>query len=230
MESIGFRTKSDPVYPDLAFSLPKAMMPECNDGNRVNRVIGVGVKDYYGQRGLRNLSSEDFYSTFINQIGTFVTWLLKNKYAVRVLIGDVRYDNPVKQDLIEFLQRNEIIYNEDDRIIYEPIFSVEQLLSQLARTDVVVSPRFHNIILALMLNKPVVSLSYNEKFDSLMTDLGLKKFCQNMDELDIDKLIEQFMELENNAEKLMPNIQQKVGEYRRALDEQYTLIFKDARP
>ncbi len=33
------------------------------------------------------------------------------------------------------------------------------------------------------------------------------------------------MELEKNAEKLRPQIKQKVEEYRKALDEQYAFIF-----
>lgn len=105
--------------------------------------------------------------------------------------------------------------------------TLEQLLPQLAKSDVVVSPRFHNIILALMLNKPVISISYNEKFDSLMAGIGLAEYCQHIDHLDVDRLIEQLRELEKTAKKLTPQIQHKTEEYRRALDEQYNFIFND---
>lgn len=156
-----------------------------------------------------------------------MTWLLENKYTVRVLIGDILYDSSVKQDLMDLLKKHESSF-EEGQIINEPIFTVEQLLSQLAGTDIVVSPRFHNIVLALMLNKPVISLSYNEKFDALMNEFGLAEYCQGIDHFDVDKLIEQFIKLEKNAENLKPRIKQKTEEYRRALDEQYAFIFKNA--
>lgn len=116
---------------------------------------------------------------------------------------------------------------EERQIICEPISTVEELLIQLAKTDLVVSARFHNIILALMLNKPVISLSHDEKFDSLMAELGLAKYCLHIDKLDVRKLIERFIELDKHAGTLKPYIKQKTEEYRRALDEQYAAIFND---
>lgn len=232
IEGIGFETKRDLVYPDLAFSLPRAVMPECNNRDRQRPVIGVGLLDYYGQgslrpSNLRRTSGEEIYSNYLNKVGAFMTWLLENKYTVRVLIGDILYDSSVKQDLMDLLKKHESSF-EEGQIINEPIFTVEQLLSQLAGTDIVVSPRFHNIVLALMLNKPVISLSYNEKFDALMNEFGLAEYCQGIDHFDVDKLIEQFIKLEKNAENLKPRIKQKTEEYRRALDEQYAFIFKNA--
>jgi polysaccharide pyruvyl transferase WcaK-like protein len=227
IDSIGFNTNGDPVYPDLAFSLPGSIMPECNDRDRQRPVIGIGLIDYHGPSdSLRNGVRENFYRDYIGKLATFITWFLDNKYTVRVLIGDVKYDSSVKQGLLELLEKRGIKY-EDGQFINEPIFTEEQLLPQLVDTDIVVSPRFHNVILALMLNKPVLSISYNEKFDYLMSGLGLEEYCHHIDHLDVDRLIEQFIKLEENAENLKPCIKKKTEEYRRTLDEQYTFIFND---
>ena len=101
------------------------------------------------------------------------------------------------------------------------------LLSQLAATDVVVVTRFHNVLLALFLNKPVISISFHHKCVSLMGAMGMSEYCQDINRLDVDRLIEQFCDLEKNAEKLRLLIKQKTEEFRKALDEQYTVIFKD---
>jgi polysaccharide pyruvyl transferase WcaK-like protein len=154
-----------------------------------------------------------------------VGWLLEHKYIVRLLIGDVLYDKRVKQDMRELINKRGLKY-EEGQIIDEPVSSVEQLLSQLATTDMVVATRFHNVLLALMLNKPVVSISYDPKNDSLMAGVGLAEYCQHIDHLDLDKLVEQFIELEKNVKNLRPCIKQKIEEYRNALDEQYAFIFK----
>ena len=59
--------------------------------------------------------------------------------------------------------------------------------------------RFHNVLLALMLGRPVVSMSYNEKNDALMREMGLAAYCQTLDELDPARLRVQFKSLEREA-------------------------------
>jgi len=44
--------------------------------------------------------------------------------------------------------------------------------------------------------------------------------------MNVGRLIEQFQDVERNAEKLKTVIRQKVEQSRKALDEQYNLIFK----
>jgi polysaccharide pyruvyl transferase WcaK-like protein len=77
-----------------------------------------------------------------------------------------------------------------------------------------------------MLNKPVVCLSDHGKLDSLMNEIGLTEYCLPLANLDFGDLIGRIVELEKNAEALRPYIKQKTEEYRRTLDEQYSLIFK----
>ncbi len=225
IESIGFGKKSDRVYPDLAFSLPKTMIPECNKWESKKTVVGVGLLDYNGRIGLQQSGGKAIYRDFINKLNTFVSWLLERKYIVRILIGDALYDMSVKQDLLALLEKGASKFK-NEQIIDEPVFSVKDLLSQLAATDIVVSPRFHNILLALMLCKPVVSLSYHKKFESIMSEVGLKEYCQDIDQLDIDKLIEQFTDIEKNANNFKPYIKLRTEACRKALDEQYSIIFE----
>ena len=96
---------------------------------------------------------------------------------------------------------------DEKRIIDQPISTAQQLLSQLAATDVVVATRFHNVLLALLLNKPVISISFHHKCASLMQEMGLSGYCHDINHLDGEKLIKNFVDLENNAEKLRPMIQ-----------------------
>jgi len=89
---------------------------------------------------------------------------------------------------------------------------------------VVVATRFHNVLLALMLDKPVVALSYHEKIASLMSGVGLGEYCHDVDRLDVPRLVEQFTKLEQNAGTARTIVERKKQEYRRALDEQYAII------
>lgn len=226
LDGIGFESKNDPVYPDLAFSLPGTMLSDFCNRDAQRTVIGVGVKDHYGKRGLRQAEREAIYRNFIDRLGRFVIWLVEHKYTVRLLIGDLRYDTRAKQDLVDLLRERQLKYDYG-QIIDEPILTVEQLLLQLAATEVVVAARFHNTLLAMVLNKPVISLSFHEKCLSLMEEMELAEYSLDINTFGVDSLVERFIGLESNTVKLKAHIEQKTEEYRRALDEQYGIIFND---
>jgi polysaccharide pyruvyl transferase WcaK-like protein len=223
LKGIGFPTNNDRIYPDLAFNLSEALIPHGENQKRHRAVVGIGLMSYVGK-----LSAEKpnyaIYQAYLEKLVMFVRWLLAHEYDVRLLIGDVVYDRSVRQEFRDLLKEHSSTYNEG-RIIDEPIFSVEHLLSQAAATDVVVATRFHNVLLALILNKPVISISFHHKCVSLMSEMGLSEYCQDINQLDVDRLVEQFCDLEKNAEKLRSLTKQKTEEFRRALDEQYDFIF-----
>jgi polysaccharide pyruvyl transferase WcaK-like protein len=220
LASIGFDTKDDFVYPDLAFSL-RPRIPA--SGSRNSRVIGLGLMDYYG-KGSALEYDEIAYQNYLDGVTTFVASLLDRKYTIRLLIGDVSYDKRVTGDVIKRLKERGTNYQEG-QIIDDPVSSVEQLIAQLAETDIVIATRFHNLLLALMLNKPVVALSYHEKIASLMAGVGMAEYCQRIDQLDASRLMEQFNKLEQNAGTIKSMIEQRIGEYGRALEQQYAHIF-----
>ena len=224
LDSIGANTSADPIYPDLAFSFPRTKLPDSPHRNRTERVIGVGLMDYYGKESRRE-TGEHVYRAYLETMAMFTGWLLNQRYTVRLLIGDVSYDKRAKHDLIEALHRDRVTYD-DRQLIDEPVFSVEQLLTQLATTEMVVATRFHNIVLALLLNKPVVSIAYDPKIDAVMAAAGLAAYCQPIDDVDLQKLVERFSRLEANSETVKTDLMRQVEEHRRVLDEQYAVIFR----
>jgi polysaccharide pyruvyl transferase WcaK-like protein len=78
-----------------------------------------------------------------------------------------------------------------------------------------------------MLGKPALAISFHEKDDSLMTAMGLQEFCQDIANFDVSTLIEQFIRLEENADRLRQEIRRKAKDYRRELDKQYSCIFDE---
>jgi polysaccharide pyruvyl transferase WcaK-like protein len=221
---MGTAPKGDAVYPDLAFSLPAGMLPEARARDRRGTVIGLGLITYDTSCTTRE-KAETVYHEYITKVATFVGWLIEHNYTVRFLIGDVVYDRRVLQDLRAFLERSGLKY-EDGQIIDAPAGSVDELLSQLAGTDIVVASRFHNVLLALMLRKPVVAISFHEKVDSLMKAMGMKQFLQDIENVDVNKLIGQLAALEENAESIKCGLKRKSELYRANLEEQYGYIFK----
>jgi len=223
LKSIGFDRDRDHVYPDLAFSYPTARLPQSSDHARTKAVIGVGLMTYFNRRCVAP-EDETIYRDYLSKLGNFVTWLLERKYTVRLLIGDVTYDQRARQDLRTLLEERGFGC-ENGRIIDEPASFVEEVLSQLAATDLVVASRFHNVLLALMLGKPVLAISYHEKIDALMAEEGLAGFCQDIESIDLEKMTRQFTTLEEQSNEIKQQLNRKAAACRVALDDQYNRIF-----
>ena len=224
LKRIGFETNGDRVYPDLVFSLPRTMLPDRATEQRKRRIVGIGVMAYAGKYSVEKPSNA-IYRAYLENLLAFVEWLFTQEYDVRLLIGDT-CDIAATQNFRSLLKARAGTYAAE-RVIDEPALSVEQLLLQIAATDLVVATRFHNVLLALVLNKPVISISFHHKCASLMEEMGLSEYCQDINHIDAGRLIEQFQQLQRNADKLKSLIRQKVEQSREALDEQYSLIFKN---
>jgi polysaccharide pyruvyl transferase WcaK-like protein len=224
LEFIGFNASRDHVYPDLAFSLlssESSVTPRVNhDGD--GRVVGLGLMEYYGQHRSAQ-DGERIYRRYIEGVARFAAWLLEQGHSVRLLVGDLAYDRRVKGDLLRLLEEAGARFD-PTRIIDEPIASPEDLLDQLARTDMVVATRFHNVLLALMLGRPVIALSYHEKLRSLMAGVGAAEYSVDAEELDVPGLIERFERLSHDG-TFTSSMKQRTDAYRSALDEQYAQMF-----
>ena len=223
LKRIGFETNRDRVYPDLAFSLPEAMIPSDNGEKERRSVVGLGLMEHYGRPNVDSPSNA-IYLAYLENLVVFLRWLLAHEYDARLLIGDVG-DVHVTEEFKSLLKERSLTYDKT-RIIDEPISSVQDLTSQLAATDIVVATRFHNVLLALLLNKPVIAISFHHKCTSLMSEMGLSQYCHDINHMNAGRLVEQFQDLARNAEKLKLVIRQRVEQSRKALEEQYRLIFK----
>jgi len=223
LESIGFKTVKDFVYPDLVFSLQTPGDRISPDRPSKSRVVGLGLMEYYGDRGSPE-HRQRVYDGYVQRVSRFAAWLLDQGYSVRLLIGDLSYDTRVKDDVVRILEQSGSKFD-PGRVIEQPLSSGEELFAQLAQTDVVVATRFHNVLASLMLNKPVIALSYHDKVRSLMASVGLAEYSQDIAELDVDRLIEQFVSLQQSAETVRSSLKEKTESFRRALDTQYERIF-----
>jgi polysaccharide pyruvyl transferase WcaK-like protein len=221
LQGIGVTDERDRVFPDLAFSLPKTALSARNSTMGPGAVIGLGVMDWadrYSKQG----PSDAAQAAYVEALAETARWLLARGYNIRLLIGDLR-DASAKQAFLQLLGSHS---TKDDgaRIIDEPINGVADLFSQIAATDAVVATRFHNTLLALFCEKPVISLSFHSKCDELMAAMGMSDYCLNCGDLGPSMLIETFCRLEANSDGLKSLIKERNKKFREGLDQQYELI------
>jgi polysaccharide pyruvyl transferase WcaK-like protein len=181
----------------------------------------------YNNRVGRSINDDKVYLNYLTAVALFIMGLLERGHSVRILIGDVVWDQGVRHDLRKVLED----YGSrkfEGKIIDESALSVDELLSQLASVDLVVSSRFHNLVLALTLHKPVIAISYHEKFQPLMNAVGLGTFCQDIEQIDVKELIEKVAMALGCTLDSKTHIAQKAEQFRIALDEQYARIINIA--
>jgi len=226
LRGIGFHSDNDRVYPDLVFSFPEDLIPHQHTKTGRRAVVGLGVMEYAGISYGRQRDA--IYVAYLENLAAVVKWLLAREYDVRLLSGDLG-DTQARQEFTALLRERLSVFDEA-HIIDEPICSVENILSQIVTTDFVVATRFHNVVMALICNKPVISISFHHKCDSLMNAMGLAEYCLDIEDLQADRLMEKICNLEKNADKIKSLISDKTEAARRALDEQYNFIFNDVYP
>jgi polysaccharide pyruvyl transferase WcaK-like protein len=222
LEKTGFNTEGDSVYPDVVFGLSQNnLVSGVRAGQR--RVVGVGLKDYGSTEPLEPKTCRQYLDT----MAAFVSWLQGHGYSVRLLIGDVQYDVGVIEEFVDVLKSRNIP-TDAPLLIAEPALTVKELLRQVGETEAVISARYHNLVMALIQNKPVMALSDHAKLDALATDFGLAQYLLPLGNLSPDVLIGRFKQLENDMERLRPYIKAELDKYRQALDALFAILLPES--
>jgi polysaccharide pyruvyl transferase WcaK-like protein len=167
----------DPVYPDLAFALPSPPAVPVEP-----RTVGVGVMAYHGTH-LDRHRADEIHAAYVAKLTAFVRWLVDEGYKVRLFTGD-----PADEEVVAAVTAE---------VPATPVLtaSLDELMREMAPVETVVASRYHNVLAALKLAKPTISISYASKNDVLMEEMGLGAYCQPIPALDTDLLIEQFRAL-----------------------------------
>jgi polysaccharide pyruvyl transferase WcaK-like protein len=226
LAELNIRVSADPVFPDLAFSLPAHIFPPRQPRSPQQPVVGLGVMNFQDPHASTPDQQRCAFNAYLDKMCDFMAFLLDRGYQVRILQGDARYDGAARAELRKRAEQRGLNY-EKSGIIDQSSNSVEALLGQLAQVDVVISPRFHNLILAMMLGLPVISISYDPKSDFLLQAAGLENCCQTMATLNVDRLVEQFLHAEEKKEQIRTHLRSLTAEYRELLNQQYDLILND---
>jgi polysaccharide pyruvyl transferase WcaK-like protein len=216
MRRMGVDTSGDDVYPDLAFALPTPP-----DVSVATRTVGVGVMAFYGGNNDRQRADE-IYASYVEKTKRFVRWLVDNDHRIRLFTGD-HLDESVVQEILSDLRvhRPEL---EPSRIVAEPASSLEDLMQQMSSVETVVATRYHNVLCALKLSKPTLSVGYAAKHDVLMAEMGLADFCQSIHSLDVERQIEQFTALDSRREQLKCTMVERNLANVRRLERQYAVL------
>lgn len=216
MRQRGLSTARDRVYPDLVFGTP---VPDYPPGDL--HTVGVGVLDYYGTNDDRRRAAE-LHASYMEKMKFFIRWLTDSGYAVRLFVGDTNGgDDSVVQEVLTDIRAHRPDLD-PARVSAESVSSFSELMRQMASVGIVVASRYHNVMCAIKLSKPTISIGYSPKNTALMASVGLSEFCQDADSLDTDLLISQFMEAQKRSAQLKPVMAECCKAKAQELDRQFS--------
>lgn len=214
--------RDDPIYPDLAHSL---QLDQYHNSFTKEYPHTIAINPISFIPGYWSHQDSSVYFDYLNKLADFVSWLIQNKYRILMFSSCVGESSVITEELKKILYDKEIKYSED-QIIDASILTVDDLVSQLATASLVVASRLHSVLLATLLNKPVIALSYHFKVDMLMKDMGQTEYCLSVDRFNLKELKQKFILLENNCKAIKAQLEQQTQRCRIALDEQYEYIFQ----
>jgi polysaccharide pyruvyl transferase WcaK-like protein len=204
------------VRPDIAFALPRPQSVPVRPGH-----IAIGVMAYYGSLD-DPVSGAETWQRYVEAMAQFVGDLIDAGSSVTLLVGDlVDRDTAAAVATRACEGRPDL---EPGTLSVSAAASLEALMTEIATAEAVVASRFHNVICALSLAKPTVSLAYAPKNDALMRDFGLGGACQSLESLDVARLHSQLDEVRRRHPQRAAAMQRTVERYEAELQAQFVLL------
>ncbi len=220
MQRIGVKVNDHAVMPDLAFALEHTSRAARPTRIAARPGIGLGVMEIESLSDSRITSSSQ--EEYLEQLGKLLREIAKAGSDVNIVYGDTAYDAGVAEHLLERSLRSEELSSES--VALRGAGSFEELMDALAEQDVVIASRFHNLILSLLLGKPVIGLAYHDKHRDLLTQFGLGDFVHDLLAFDAEQVAAQVAVLLTDREVLAARINNRVAEYRDRLNFQFVRL------
>lgn len=210
----GLDVTRDRVLPDVVFSLRPEDVGRFEADKNVSLVVGIGVMDYRGWN-VRGERQAEIYRKHVEDTVEIIGSLLDRGHSVKVILGEST-DKQVAEDVVERVRSADSTHGE--RCVAPPMDSYEDLFRELQQCDLVIGTRFHNVVCALLLGKPVISIGYAAKNRRLLEEFGLGAYAHDLETLSVALVMEQFDELVQRRADLRGPILRKVGSYRHEVD------------
>ena len=204
MHEIGGNFIDDQCYPDLAFNLPTPSRSASSE--RLTIVLGVM---YYQGWKKSDSSGPSIYERYLGKLASYVTKLVNEGYRVRLITGDV-LDATAISDLLSRLKPHTC-----DQVETCNTESLHAVMEAMMDATLVVASRYHNVVCALMMGLPTISLSYNAKNDDLLERYNQREYRQHIECFEVDILMNRTRNAIDNA----PLIQSEINTENKAVKD-----------
>ena len=164
---------------------------------------------------------QQIYNDFIGKFAKFASSVADRSFSLELFGTDVGVDAQAIDDLRAALRDNYRI----ELPAYLPDRTLSELLSRTASVDYVVTCRFHGVIMAHLLNKPVIAIAHHVKVETAMADIGLSEYCFDIASFDPDHLTDAFASLVAHRAEIEQKMKDRLATNRAKLSAQFDELY-----
>ena len=196
-------------------------------------IRGRNLPGYYFKRFLMNIfTKEEDVEDFIINIKPMILDIISRGFRICFLTFTDKKDFELNKKIVDKLGLKESEY-----CILDYTNDLNHILKQIQKSEFVVGMRFHSIVFACNMYKPLISISYSSKNEELLNDFGLdeysirccyslkKYFCKEIP-LDGKELFKIYNKLINKKEEIT-NVIKSVLNNEKKLAEKNIEILKE---
>jgi polysaccharide pyruvyl transferase WcaK-like protein len=221
IHEIGFNGESR-VYPDCVYGLEVSTRNGGPPETRAQPIVGFAPMPY--PDGRESTAEMAQYNEFICKLANFASWLVSDSYQITMFGTDFGVDPLAIEDLkIALLSRYNVTSSK--YAVNDSGVSVHALLTAMSGMDYVVTCRFHGVVFAHLLNKPVLAIAHHPKVRDLMEDLELSSYCVDIRKFDLRLLMDRFSSLVINAEEIKRRMEARLTINKARLRSQFDELF-----
>jgi polysaccharide pyruvyl transferase WcaK-like protein len=219
-QKIGFTGKSE-VFPDNVYSLELPARVTGRRRKEFRRIVGVAPLAYPVKSEFCNPEEREIYDNVVATLARFASSLARHSYSLELFGTDIGEDPAVIEDLRRTLRERHDIATPS----YQPLQLVNDLLLRMSAMDYVVTCRFHGVVFAHLLNKPVLAISPHPKVADHMRSLGLSQYCVDIRTVDANLLADRFEAMVRERDDIKNRMAVSLASRRSLLREQFDALF-----
>jgi polysaccharide pyruvyl transferase WcaK-like protein len=220
--NIGFAGDSQ-VFADNVYSLEVCTPSVVGSRKQEQPIVGISPLAYPSSSMFSTAKQKTMYADVIAKFALFTSSLERRSYSIALFGTDIWEDDATIEDLRTALRDRHNIATPP----YEPIKGVTELLYKMSVMDYVVTCRFHGVVFAHLLNKPVLAISPHAKVADHMRALGLSKYCVDIQIFDPNLLADTFEALVLERDDIKDRMAASLANYKSLLKRQLDDLFPE---
>ena len=205
------RATTDPVVPDLAFSLtPLELPPISSDGTAARERPVIAISPIaYAKPGRWPVENSTIYNRYVEQLAQVMAQLLKRDYFLVMVWSSLVDDEDAIADLLGRLDQES-----NKRLALQvhipTIRTWRDYVTALRNVDFLIASRLHSTILGFVNETPTIAISFEQKVNSVMEDVGQTDYLLQIRDFTSDEVLRTLdrLQLRRNA------IVQQIASYR----------------